>query len=179
MPGFSATLRACRKLRTAIFIGMVPLVVLNGWPAGGCICADGHYEPICRSGLNHQSPKTAAEKSTTHSCCERACCAAHSVTVANRSRGQASKSCCQQSSECQNHKPGLHSPCCRPVAQTQVILAVNDTPSFVDQHPCPAMVVNLLALHLPTDKCHRGNRVEIDTGPPPNDLVVSLQRLLI
>ena len=34
-----------------MILAMVPLAMLNALPlAAGCICADGHYEPVCHAG---------------------------------------------------------------------------------------------------------------------------------
>src|SRR6476659_6813559 len=40
------------RVHTAVTLAVLPLAIMNGLPlAAGCICADGHYEPVCHAGL--------------------------------------------------------------------------------------------------------------------------------
>ena len=167
------------SLRAAIFLGMVPLVILNGWPVAGCICADGHYEASCPGCVGRARHAAAEQKPTTRSCCGRACCARAGKSESTHSCCKGHKSCCKQAKGREVNAPAIEGPCCTPVAQTQVIPVVSVSPAVVDHHQAVAVFAAIPDLPSLAAAVHHGRCVEIDTGPPPNDLVVTLQRLII
>lgn len=166
---------ARRWLRTTMFVGMVPLVILNGLPAGGCICADGHYEPFCHGCASRAAHRVETNASAHRSCCQRACCAGRTAINAKRS---CCKSCCQRTSTRTPNVPSVNGPCCTPVAQNPATPVVKVSPATVDHQGLSLFVV---ATDLPSlaIAAHHGRPVEIDMGPPPDDLVVTLRRLII
>lgn len=171
-------IRSSRKRsRGAIFVAMVPLVFLNGWPIGGCICADGHYEPFCR-GCGRTANSSADHALAASTCCGHTCCARHTDSDADRSccKGH---NCCEQSQQGTSNEPGVRGPCCTPVRQLPVTPVVKVSPTAVDHHQDLAVFTVVADLPLAAATVHHGRCVEIDTGPPPNDLVVTLQRLII
>ncbi len=73
--------RTRRRFQTAIVFVLMPLALWGGRPISGCICADGHFEPVCKASLG-----------------AGASCDSHKVD-ASRSAGHGKASCCQQSSK--------------------------------------------------------------------------------
>ena len=155
-------------LRTCLILAMIPLTVVSGRVAPGCICSDGHFEPLCNGGKCCSDPATSA---TTDSCHCRNCC--------QSTQGPA-KSCClrathpshlEQTSDGENPQK-----CCHPLTLSPMVpegdAAVHsnvELPSFncssaVD---LPLVIVEQVA-YVPL----------IDSGPPRGRLYV-LQSLLI
>jgi hypothetical protein len=161
-----------RAVRAGIFMGMIPLVILNGWPVGGCMCADGHC-PGCVS----RAGKTAAVvASGSRSCCQRVGHVTNTQTNGKRPCCN-SRSCCERSSPRSAPGPSVKCPCCAPVAQNPATPVVKVSPPTVHLHGLPsAVATDLPSLAI---AAHHGRPVESDTRPPPSDLVVTLQRLLI
>jgi hypothetical protein len=154
-----------RRCQMAVALAIMPLAILNGLPiAEGCICADGHYEPVCRAHLG--------QSNDDHSCCakhsgrmEHACCAGMHT--------------CHLATEKSNGQQRLGDRCCTPLVH-QAVPVVSATPQF--DSPDQTAVWNAVAIESPTFlslAMHGGHCVEVDTGTPPNDLVVTLQRLII
>src|SRR4051812_24188906 len=69
-----------RRLRATVLLAMVPLAMLNASPlAAGCICADGHYEPVCHAGQCN-ARLSAPDCCAHHDCCSGKVCCHHSTT---------------------------------------------------------------------------------------------------
>lgn len=154
-----------RHLRAAVILAMLPLAVLSALPlAAGCICADGHYEPICRAG----------QCQSGMSGCGCPCCRHHACCTA--------KLCCHRSkTNSSNQIPGEQfsdSGCCTPLVHQATPTIVN-TSAVVDSEHATALVVAPIALPQFGEALKFGQTVDFDTGRPPNDLVITLQRLII
>ena len=161
------TLRRCirRRCHMAVALAIMPLAILNGLPiAEGCICADGHYEAVCRAHIGHYD--------SGHPCCAKhSCCAEHSCCARAHT--------CHLATDKADQRQGVGDRCCTPLVH-QALPVVAASPHFdslaqlADCNACAVEPPSILSLEM-----HSGYRVEVDTGPPPNDLVVVLQRLII
>jgi hypothetical protein len=154
-----------RRLRAAVILAMLPLAMLSALPlAAGCICADGHYEPICHAG---QSQAGMAG-------CGCSCCAHHSCC--------SGKVCCHHSVvNPREHVPGQHldgSGCCTPVVRQAIPTIVNSS-AVVDSELVTALIVSPIELPHFEEALKIGQHFDFDTGCPPNDLVITFQRLVI
>ena len=163
-----------RRLRPTVALAMVPLAILNAWPVlAGCICADGHYEPVCNAGLCRAD---AGDCGCSY-CAERAsnrgisnCC-------------NAKTHCCHRRSETspQNNDGGKQvsgNGCCTPIVHVAAP-AVITMPHTIDLHQTPVLMLVAVTVPLSTFTASFTNRVEVENDLPPNDLVVALQRLVI
>jgi hypothetical protein len=143
----------------AMALAIMPLAILNGLPiAEGCICADGHYEPVCRGHLDQ-----------SHG--DRSCCAKHSCCAGMHT--------CHLATGKSNSQPTLGDHCCTPLVH-QAVPVVSATPQFASASQTADW--NAIAIESPTFlslEMHSSYCIEVDTTPPPNDLVVTLQRLII
>lgn len=169
------------RFRTTVVWAMMPLAFLTGQPVSGCICADGHYEPLCRAELC--PGKTGAERQTTaDACCGCSCCAKHS--------GQRNSDCCKRATGCYGRSANPHqggtegmgvtdNSCCTPVVRAQAIPTIVNLTRVVDDHHVPALCSVTLELPCPIHGSSAARRLERDTGSPPSDLVIILRRLVI
>ena len=151
-----------RHRHLAVVCLMLPMILLNGHTLTGCGCT-GHFEAVCRCHCG----------TTCCMCCGQGgactCCSGKSLA------------CCDSA----DHKTlpitgtGLQGHHC---IQSVVYLVVpaTVTPAPLD-HDSPGMALALAPLELPiaSDWGNSFHVVQWDTGPPPNDLVVTLHRLII
>lgn len=166
-----------KTVRALTVCAMVPAAVLSGLPAFGCICADGHYELFCQAGHcsneeEHQGSGctccTSVEaQANEHKCCQRktACC-----------RGTESK-CKDQlsSSSLRVGDKGGCTPAIREAAATTLTAVV---PALDDHHLPVAWTARSVQVWAPV-KLSYAAHLQLDTGPPPDDLIVTLARLVI
>jgi hypothetical protein len=152
------------KARTIIVLAMMPLAVANAWPvSAGCICADGHYEPVCRA-----DNCRAGKMNCGCSCCERTECCSQKLTAsvdANDVPFVDEIGCCAQG-------------CCTPlvhVPQFAVFLASPES----DIHAARAFAVSFFDAFSVVGNENLAQRFERKASPPPNDLVVVFHRLII
>jgi hypothetical protein len=153
------------RVRTAITLAVLPLAIMNGLPiAAGCICADGHYEPVCHASLCHNSKGD----------CGRPCCAHHNCC-------NGASACCQQYpaplKDGRGHRVN-RCPCCTPVVH-EAIPTIIKSSQLLDVQPLPALVVAAIELPSSLAIAAIGHQIDFDTGPPPDDLVITLRRLVI
>lgn len=154
------------RVRTAVTLAVLPLAIMNGLPlAAGCVCADGHYEPVCHAGL------CRAEKGD----CGCSCCAHHS--------------CCKGATACRRQCPAplkddtlgkriAGNPCCTPVVH-EAIPTVVTMPVVIDVHQLSALTVAAVDMPFSAPVAKLAFGADFDTGRPPSDLVVTLHRLVI
>lgn len=170
------------RRRAMIACALIPLVAFSGLPAYGCICADGHYELCCNSSRFATSNYCEVTPKAANDCCGRSCCA-HRVADGH------SRSCCQRKSDHgltsrpAQTKTGETSitgkSCCTPVVRAATVATVANSLKAVDDHHLPAIgavTVELADSHVGARPCPH---FLADVGPPPDDLVVTLQRLVI
>jgi hypothetical protein len=154
---------------------MVPLVVLNGWPAMGCICADGKFSTNC---AKLRAPDAAEAKNASCSC-GSTCCSTWEQP--------AKSSCCHASEDVaketsktsqQESRPTINAgDCCQIVWQLGDTFVVQEVQSNHEQAVSlfeTAAIVNVVVLLNSNATC-----IENDTGQRASDLVVTLRRLLI
>ena len=68
--------------------------------------------------------------------------------------------------------------CCTPIVH-EALPTVIASSQLMDTHQLPALNVPVYELPASLAIANIGHRIESDTGPPPEDLVVTLQRLVI
>lgn len=145
--------------RFTVACAMLPLVLLNGRTFTGCGC-NGHFEAICHCHCGNGCGGCCGQGGV------RSCCAAK--TADDRTSNPATKG---NSERAQGHH-------CRQTAEYVVVLATV-APTLADdasQTSADALVaIDLPPASAATSSVH--NR-QSDTGPP-NDLVVTLHRLVI
>lgn len=155
------------RLRAAVTLAVLPLVVLNTLPvAAGCLCADGHFEPACRHDLC-----VAGKGNCGCSCCANGCCC------------KGGKCCCRQRSAPQkDDTPGKrlndNNRCCTPLVH-QAVPTVAASPVVFDGYHAMALALPSIDMPSFSPMVKTAVRFEFDTGQPPNDLVVTLHRLVI
>ncbi len=167
-----------RRMRVVAVWAALPLVVFNGQTVVGCGCT-GHFEAVCRFGCCAKTEN----RNEQHARADRSCCASQ---VATGSKCP----CCDQGKFAQRsiHTPeSTSSPAsgqtlerhrCRSIA-VRVVTPVTIAQS-VDVDGLHSLCT-LVDLSVPVlcDHSPVGLAVDFDTGPPPNDLVVTLHRLVI
>jgi hypothetical protein len=149
-----------RRCRTIVATAMVPLVFLSGWPvSAGCICADGHREPVC----------CAAKRGA-----ERACCAERVASI--------QKKCCsrsaEHSSDCSNGCPSADGRRCTPIVHEAIPAVGNPSPAIDGLQPTAADV-SVVAMPATFIDAIHVDGVFRDTGSPTSDLVIAFHRLVI
>ena len=167
-----------RKSMWALTVcAMLPATVLSGLPAFGCICADGHYELFCQAGHCASEAEqqgsgctccaSSAAQADGHKCCQRktACCRGTRSQDKNRTHSSGS----------QVGDKGGCTPVIREAAAT-TLMAIAPT---ADDHHLPAdWIVSSVQVRVPLE-LNYAVHLQLDTGPPPDDLVVTLARLII
>jgi hypothetical protein len=161
-----------RQSRAAAVWAAIPLVFFNGRTFVGCGCL-GHFEAVCHCGCcDGQLGKSACSCCTGHGFNHRSC------------------SCCNQSksmNRCNTVNDGSH-PASRETLQEHhcksfvlhVVTPVTLTANF-DASDLHESLFALAVLGRPSvfTQVQVGQVVDFETGPPPNDLVVTLHRLII
>ena len=166
------------RIHAAVAWAMVPLAVLNGRTVLGCMSPSGHYDPSCRcwagSG-DHQDSGTArpchcghclrqddADRSSCPHCKQKtACHANHPSRVVQGSRMQGAEHC-------------------RAVGMYQQVSAVPASPQAGSDHdPSAAFVFDAIDLPNSSPTSVARQVIERDTGPPPDNLCITLHRLVI
>lgn len=95
-------------LRTCLVLVMIPLTMFSGRATAGCVCGDGHFEPLCRGGACCASSSNGSQRGPcgcAKCCCSSkkaaqtsaklSCCGAQQPTSSFfRLNGEATQSCC-------------------------------------------------------------------------------------
>lgn len=190
-----------QRLRAAVFLGMVPLMILNGLPCGGCICSGGQFMLFCPGCRGPASRNVTAHAASTPVCCARKGCAQTRTDVevsdnhrhsgqwiasaqplgkaATRPCCQGHKSCCDRTNGHSGAAEGFKCSGCTPVLNMLAIPVVKASSIVLDHHQDLSPYAAVAALPSIVAAVHHRRCVEIDTEPPPNDLVVTFQRLII
>jgi len=177
-----------QRLRAAVFLGMVPLMVLNGLPCGGCICADGQFMLFCPGCRGQANRNVAEHAASTPVCCARKSSAQprRDVEVSNNHRhsgqwlasaqpiGKAAtrpcclgnKSCCERSNGRSGAALGLRCSGCTPVLNMLAIPVVKASPIVLDYQQDLSTYAAIATLPSIVAAVHHRRCVEIDTGPP-------------
>jgi hypothetical protein len=67
---------------------------------------------------------------------------------------------------------------CTPVVHQAITTVLNSSP-VLDVQQLPAFIVALAELPTSLGLANFGHRIEFDTGPPPDDIVITFHRLVI
>lgn len=167
-----------RHCRVAVVWASIPLAVLNGRTVVGCGCT-GHFESAChceccsemQDGCKQQHGKFACPCCSSHSssssdccCCNRSEATHHFITTSSDS--QAATGQVRQSQRCTSM-----------VLHEVIPVAVSPSVNAGELH-APNVVLADFSLPFSFGQSV-AQAVDFDTGPPPNDLVVTLHRLVI
>lgn len=179
MSGFRPTRFVRPYYRAALIWAAMPLAAFNGHTIVGCGCT-GHFEPVCHCYCCLDSQDNAKEHCGTAGC---PCCSGHRAKhghcpCCDQNRLARSNGTPDQRSRPDNGQ-GVQNHRCRPMVLYEV------TPVTVVQSVDAGDLLGaVLALAIidrpsPVNPAQAGEFVDFDTGPPPNDLVVSFHRLVI
>jgi hypothetical protein len=169
--------RSLRR-RCDVFIvwAMVPVALLSGRTVSGCMSPTGRFEPDCHCAAMQEadgSSSTTCEASPCHcACCHGKCCCC----------GKGNAGCCKTvaNKSNQQNSDGLHDGGhCRPFSLFVGVTVTNANGQTSDFHQAAEMLPLAIAGSLPNPFVVSSKTVELDTGPPPNNLVVALHRWLI
>lgn len=170
------------RRRAVIACAMIPLVALSGLPAFGCICADGHFEPRCKAVRYAAGDQSNLSLKAARDCCGRSCCAQHSADGPPHRccQGHPERDVPSYSANARTGAPSITGKsCCTPFVQAAIVATIANSLKAVDDHQLPAIDAVTIAI---TDS-YAGVRscphFLADIGPPPDDLVVMLGRLVI
>jgi hypothetical protein len=157
--------------RAALVWAAIPLAVFNGRTVVGCGCF-GHFESVCHCGCCSGTKAGANKCCTGHgfnqsgrSCCNKSASTIHCNTAAGNSR-----LACGQS---------LQGPRCTSIVLHEVTpVTVAPNANAGDLHESIFALADV-GLPLVFSQSQVGQVVDFHTGPPPNDLVITLHRLVI
>lgn len=166
--------RLCHISRICLVLAMIPLTVFSGRTAAGCVCADGHFELLCRGGAT--CSRTGEGKSPQSNACGCAGCHANGHVASGPQ-----KACCNshraprgpggqaQSNDCQER-------CCHPLT----LSSMTADKQVVHQLDMDALTLDCVTLEdlLPAVVEQTFSVPPVDTRPPIERLHL-LQRLLI
>jgi hypothetical protein len=166
--------RTVYRLRRLVAWAMVPVAFLAGWPvSAGCVCSDGHYEPVCKADLCRLGIGE----------CGCLCCAKDAIASSADSCSKDDPCCIsehsgnpvQDSCDTQARANG----CCTPIVH-QTVATADTLPLLADVYQFPAEMLPAALVpwsYAASSKVFHG--VDFDTGPTPVDLVITLRRLVI
>lgn len=157
--------RVRRHSRAIVVWAAMPLALFNGRTIVGCGCF-GHFESVCNCGCcSGQLSKAGC------SCCDGRCCCNQSAS-AGRGKATENISCHASCHSLQSHR-------CRSfILHEATPVTIAPHVDGVDlQESLFILAISLLPRA--SSQSHSGQVADFDTGPPPNDLVVTLHRLVI
>jgi hypothetical protein len=160
-----------RVIHTAVLWAMIPLAVLNGRMVTGCISPDGQFNPNCNCCTVRSAATKSLEQGAKQSC--RCCATSHC----------SHSSCCKGKSVAHSKLPtkhgnGFNSSSCQSVAQYLIIPTIIQ--NVVDHDDLVYMALDVVTADFTPFLAGIPQREPgIDATPPPDNLVISLQRFLI
>jgi hypothetical protein len=158
------------RFRAAVIFAMMPLAVLSGRVVSGCMSPTGHFELNCRCWAGAGGSAASATSCRCHcSCCAggKTSCCCQSKSLADRSRQTTTGGGIQGSGRC------------TPVAFYNVTPAVNVSNQTDDNHQSADFAAIVIDAPASLAQTTIEQLAELDTGPPPDNLVVALHRFLI
>jgi hypothetical protein len=177
MTGKLLSRTVCRRCRVTLVWAMMPAAMLTGRSVSGCISPTGHFEPGCHcQAMQASATSTPPGKGITCQC-HCPCCQGKTCCCCN---GQST--CCKSVAKDARRSEGngLQSgDRCRPYSIYVVTPAVSTSaPSGNVDH---STAIAIVALVVPSSLVATtiARPTELNTGPPPGNLVVSLHRFLI
>jgi hypothetical protein len=170
--------RAARRRCQAMMIwAMAPVILINGHVVSGCLSPTGHFEPGCNCAAMHIGESGASQTAGATTChCHCPCCQGKSCCCCCNG-----KSCCQAMAS-KTHQPkadGLQNPeHCRPYSTYAVTPVVKGSAHTSVDRVSMLAIIPLSPLAAVVTKTAVAP-AELNTGPPPDNLVVALHRFLI
>jgi len=162
---------AAHRFRAVVIWAMIPLALWSTRPSAGCICADGHFELICKSALCASKPGSTCEAAAPRcSCCH--------TSVAKHSEGQ-SKGCCSDKAGASSTCAASASDggCCSPVVQPELLLV---SVTQLDQQYEPIVLCFADLNEYRPSGANLGRFALVDSEHMPcGDIVITFRRLLI
>jgi hypothetical protein len=168
-------IRAIRsRFQAAVIWAMAPVALINGRSVSGCMSPTGHFEPGCHCQAMQESSACGANTTCQ---CHCPCC-------------QGGKCCCCKGKACccnlaaktasRTHGEGVQGGnSCRPYSIYVVTPAVSTSAQTGDVHQLTDMSMVSVDLPLFATPVTVAPIFELNTGPPPDNLVVALHRFLI
>jgi hypothetical protein len=164
--------RRCDEL---IVWAMIPVALLSGRSVSGCMSATGRFEPDCHCASMQQmdgsacSTHQSSETKSHCSCCHGKCC------------GKVHAGCCKTvaKTNSQPNGDGLNGGHCRPFSLFVGVTVTSTSGHSLDFQQTAEMLPVALDGTFPNFFAVSTEAVELDTGPPPENLVVALHRWLI
>ena len=159
-------LRSMRSRWSAAAIwAMVPLAAISGRSVAGCLSPSGHFEQNCQCWASPEAGSTVCR-------CHCSKCAAVGVTCCCRNKGLAAHNDRAKNS-------GVQSGHCRAVGLYGVALAVSVSKVTHDNHQPADLAVVPTAEPCSIATIPNQFVAELNTGPPPNNLIVQLHHWII
>ncbi len=167
-----------RRFQAALIWVMMPVALINGRMVSGCMSPTGHFEPGCHCQAMQES--NACDQAKTNTTCQCHCACCHGGTCCCCCK--AKTSCCKSvaSNAVRVHGNGFQSgDHCRPFSTYAVTPVVKTAVQVADAHQLTDIAVVLFDLPLSVLPTTFTQVAELNTGPPPDNLVVALHRFLI
>lgn len=164
------------RISAVIAWGMILLAVLAGAPSTGCFCASGQFKLLCA-----HAQYGAGGLHADHGILAHDCCAAHVADGECELCAAGVHSCGEHEGDCCGHgdaSPGdgvRSRSCCQPVLNA---LSMGSAPVSAPADDAPAAVADGVEPPAVAHSSHTVDRVDFDTGPPL-DRVVVFRHLLI
>jgi hypothetical protein len=175
MTGIILSRTVRRRCQAAMIWAMMPVMLLNGKSLSGCLSPTGHFEAGCHCQAMQLAKVSTDPQATTTCrcpCCKgkTCCCAGGSCCKAKSHDTVASYALRPKGSAVQD---GAH---CRPYS-IYVVASVVTNSAHLDHSVLQAIVsINSPLSVVAAPVAHH---FELNTGPPPDNLVVELHRFLI
>lgn len=157
-------------LRTCLILALIPLTVWSGRVAPGCICSDGHFEPLC----DGEKCNCCSSNDATHRA--GGCAKCRTKTAASGHR----KACCSHNREPDGIAkfPDRDCPggCCHPLSLSPMVTEKNSTPQLDVEHV--AFVEAMTVVKVP-DVVNQLVPVRIVDYGPQSERLKLIQSLLL
>jgi hypothetical protein len=178
MFGIRPTRFVRRYCRTAVVWAAIPLAVFNGRTVVGCGCF-GHFEAVCHCSCCPETQNSSSHQGeSVCACCAghgcrhsgHACCGHHGVTHASSAANAESHSVLG---------PSFGDHHCRTAVRHEVTPVTVASIADIGDLIASFVVSTVFNPSLETSQSNIVRVVDFDTGCPPDDLVVTLHRLVI
>jgi hypothetical protein len=156
---------------------MVPMALINGRIVSGCMSPSGHFEAGCHCQDMQDANGSGQKKAISTSQCHCPCCQG-STCCCCKGKGN----CCNSVAKTAGptHGNGIQSgDHCRPFSMYTLTPAVNTSAPTGDVHQLAELSLVFVDLPFFATSATVAHGIELDTGPPPDNLVVALHRFLI
>jgi hypothetical protein len=167
-------IRLIRRRSSALMIwAMMPLAIINGQSVSGCMSPTGHFEPSCHC----EAMQPAAQNASTTCPCHCPCCQGKNCCCCKGKDG-----CCKSlaRNESRPNSDGIQSSGhCTPFSMYVTMTAVRPSAQSSDLLQAAAVLPVAWKIDLSPVPTVAAYVAELNTGPPPNNLVVTLHHWTI